>query len=100
MTVTFGGAGAGDGAKAVFTGALAEVELSAVSCDGCATAGAGCFATRLGEPGGVTGFTGVMTGLIVPVVLAEAVCGINAGFIFDPVTGAPLVDCTAGFSTD
>ncbi len=54
----------------------------------------------LESPGEVTGFTGAMTGLMVPADLAETVSGISAGFIFDPVAGVPLVDCTAGISTD
>ena len=98
--MTFGGAGAGDGANAVFTGVLAEVELSVGSCDGRTTAGAGGFATRLGEPEGVTGFTGAMTGLIVPAGLAGAVCGMNAGFIFDPIAGVPPAGCTTDFDAD
>ena len=35
-----------------------------------------------------------------PAALAEAVCGINAGLIFDPVEGVLAAGCTAGFVAD
>ena len=93
LTVTFCWAGACSGANADFTGALAEVELSEGNCDWRTTAGAGGFATRLGEPGDVAGFTGAMTCLTAPALLAGAVSGINAGFIRDPVTGILAAGC-------
>ena len=72
LTETFGGAGAGNGANAVFTWALAEEGLSAGS---------------IGEA------EWAITGLTAPVGLAGAVSGISAGLILDPVAGVPLAGC-------
>ena len=96
--MTFGWAGAGGGANATFTCDLADVVLSAGSCDGLATVCTGVLAAGLEEPGEVTGFAGAITGLTAPAGFAGAVCGRNAGLIRSPVVGVLAAGCTPGFA--